>query len=47
MLSYQHKKAADKPPETDIYGVLDKWLIKYVETNPNVITAGEVRGIES
>ena len=44
MLSYQPtKKAPEEPPlKKDIYSVLDKWLIKYVENNTNVITSQEV-----
>ncbi|KAL5265436.1 hypothetical protein ACHWQZ_G006224 [Mnemiopsis leidyi] len=43
MLSYQPaKKAPEEPPlKKDIYSVLDKWLIKYVENNTNVITSQE------
>ena len=47
MLSYQPvKKSPEQPPQArDIYSVLDKWLIQYVENNTNVITSQEVREI--
>ncbi|XP_063676081.1 uncharacterized protein LOC134812533 isoform X6 [Bolinopsis microptera] len=43
MLSYQPvKKSPEQPPQArDIYSVLDKWLIQYVENNTNVITSQE------